>query len=224
MGGIYSMQGADALVTLVGRFDEAKIQKLADQKTQLRGGGLVVASTYAGRTMFTIADAGFTVLTPHLVLAGTKTTMKRALDRIRDRRLSHDAPAWMLQTLATPAAAAALALDTKSMPIASLTGGMPLKGTDGMTALRLLANFQPPGMHVAGAATYVDEAHAQAGATGLGSLMSSALVTVATSAIGVSLRDVKVTPAKNDAQVAFTVDDASLRNLLVRLPDVFKSG
>ena len=220
-GGFYSMQGADALATLVGRFDEAKIQKLAEQKTQLRGGGLVVASTYAGRTLFTIADAGFTVLTPHLVIAGTKTTIKRALDRIRDRHLAHDAPAWMLQTLATPAAAAALAVDTKAMPIANLTGGFPLKGTDGMTAVRLLANFQPPGMHVAGAATYVDEAHAQAGAAGLTSLASSAALTVITSAVGVSLRDVKVTPAKNDAQIAFTVDDASLRNLLTRLPAVF---
>lgn len=218
MGGIYSMQGADVLATLVGRFDEVKIRAAADGKTQLRGGGLLVASTYAGRTMYTVADAGFAVLTPHLVLAGTKTTIKRALDRIRDQRLSHDAPAWMLQTLATPGAAAALALDTKSMPLANFTGGFPLKGTDGMTALRLLANFQPPGMHVAGAATYADEAHAQAGAAGLSALFSSTAFNVATSAFGLAIRDPKITPAKNDAQISFAVDDASLRALISRLP------
>ncbi|HEY1955719.1 MAG TPA: hypothetical protein VGH28_08900 [Polyangiaceae bacterium] len=224
MGGFYSMQGADVLATLVGRFDEAKIRAAADGKTQLRGGGLLVASQYADRTMYTVADAGFAVLTPHLVLAGTKTTIKRALDRMRDRHFAHDAPAWMLQTLATPGAAASLAVDTKSMPLANLTGGFPLKGTDGMTAVRLLANFQAPGMHVAGAATYADEAHAQAGAAGLSALASSAAFNVLTSAVGVAIRDVKITPAKNDAQIAFVVDDASLRNLLSRLPAVIGGG
>ncbi|HEX4514598.1 MAG TPA: hypothetical protein VH054_13700, partial [Polyangiaceae bacterium] len=145
-GGFYSMQGADVLATLTGRFDDAKIAAAAQAKTKLNTGGVVVASQYAGRTMYTVADAGFVVLTPHLVLAGTKTTIKRALERIADRKLAHDAPAWMLQTLATPGAAAALAIDTKGMPLTGFTGGFPLKGTDGMTAVRLLANFQPPGM------------------------------------------------------------------------------
>jgi hypothetical protein len=221
IGGFYSMQGADALATLAGRFDEAKIAQVAQQKTQLRMGGIVVATQYAGRTLFTIADAGFTVLTPHLVIAGTKTTIKRALDRIRDAHLAHDAPAWMLQTLATPAASTALAFDTKSMPLSGLTGGFPLKGTDGMTALRLLGNFQPPGMHVAGAATYSDEAHAKAGADGLKALTNSTTFTVATSALGMTLKDVTVTPVQSDAQIAFAIDDASLRNLLTRLPAVF---
>ena len=73
--GVYSMQGADGLATLVGRFDAAKIQKLADSKTQLHGGGLLVASQYAGRTLYTVADVGFTIVSPHLVLGGTKTTI-----------------------------------------------------------------------------------------------------------------------------------------------------
>ena len=220
-GGFYSMQGADVLATLGGRFDEAKIAAAAQAKTQLHMGGVVVASQYAGRTMYTVADAGFTVLSPHLVLAGTKTTIKRALERIADRHLAHDAPAWMLQTLATPNAAAALALDTKGMPLTSLTGGFPLKGTDGMTAVRLLANFQPPGMNVAGAATYSDEAHAKAGADGLKALSSSTAFTVLTSAVGVTLKDVTITPAQSDAQIAFKVDDSSLKNLFLRLPSAF---
>jgi hypothetical protein len=218
MGGFYSMQGADVLATLSGRFDDAKIAAAAQAKTQLHMGGVVVASQYAGRTMYTVADAGFTVLSPHLVLAGTKTTIKRALERIADRKLAHDAPGWMLQTLATPNAAAALALDTKGMPLTSLTGGFPLKGTDGMTAVRLLANFQPPGMHVAGAATYSDEAHAKAGAEGLKALSSSTAFTVILSALGVSLKDVVVTPAQSDAQISFAIDDTSMKNLFLRLP------
>lgn len=220
-GGFYSMQGADVLATLSGRFDEAKIAAAAQAKTQLHMGGVVVASQYAGRTMYTVADAGFTVLSPHLVLAGTKTTIKRALERIADRKLAHDAPAWMLQTLATPNAAAALAVDTKGMPLTSLTGGFPLKGTDGMTAVRLLANFQPPGMHVAGAATYMDEAHAKTGAEGLKALSSSTAFTVLTSAMGVTLKDVVITPAQSDAQISFAVDDSSLKNLFLRLPSAF---
>ncbi len=220
MGGVYSMQGVDMLATLTGRFDEAKITELAKSKTQLHTGGIIAAQQYAGRTLFTAADFGFTILSPHLVLAGTKTTIKRALDRIRDNHLSHDAPKWMLDTLATPAAAGALAMDTKAMPLSSLTGGFPLKGMDGMTNLRLLGNFQAPGMHVAGAATYADEAHAKAGADGLKSLFGSTAFTVMTSALGVSIQNVTVTPAQNDAQIACTVDDASLKNFLTRLPAV----
>jgi hypothetical protein len=217
-GGVYSMQGADALVTMVGRFDAAKINALATNRTQTHAGGVVAAQQYAGRTLFTIADFGFTILTPHLVLAGTKTTIKRALDRIRDNKATHDAPKWMLDTLATVGAAGAVALDMKNVPLAQLTGGFPLKGTDGMTALRLLGNFQAPGMHVAGSATYVDEAHAKAGAEGLKSLMSSTAFTVLFSALGVSIQNPNVVAAQSDAQISFAVDDASLRNLLTRLP------
>src|SRR5439155_27272991 len=130
-------------------------------------------------------------------------------------------PAWMLQTLATPNAAAALAIDTKGMPISSMTGGFPLKGTDGMTAVRLLANFQAPGLHVAGAATYSDEAHAKAGPDGLKALPTWAAFTVITSALGVTLKDVVITPAKDDAQISFAVDDTSMKNLFLRLPAVF---
>jgi hypothetical protein len=221
-GGIYSMQGVDVLATLVGRFDEAKIAQAAQAKTQTHWGVPVVASTYANRTMYTVADAGFTVISPHLVLAGTKTTIKRALDRMRDARLGHDAPAWMIQTIQTPAAAAVLALNLDSqkggIPLASITGSIPLKGTDGLTALRLLGNFQAPGMHVAGSATYVDEAHAKAGGDGLKALSASTLFSVAMSALGVSVRDLAITPVQSDAQIAFTVDDASLRNFIGRLP------
>jgi hypothetical protein len=226
-GGIYSMQGADVLATLVGRFDEAKLATLAASKTQTRLGVPLVASTYAGRTLYTVSDVGFTIVSSHLVLAGTKTTIKRALDRMHDARLGHDAPAWMIQTMQTPAAAAALALDLDQkkggIPLASITGGFPLKGTDGITALRLLGNFQAPGMHVAGSATYSDEAHAKAGAEGLKSVFSSTVFSVATSALGVSLQNVNITPAQSDAQIAFTIDDASLRNFIGRLPALTSS-
>jgi hypothetical protein len=222
MGGIYSMQGADVLATLVGRFDEAKIAQVAQQKTQTHFGVPVVASTYANRTMYTVSDVGFTVISPHLVLSGTKTTIKRALDRMRDAHLGHDAPAWMVQTIQTPAAAAALALNLDGskggIPLASVMGGFPLKGTDGITALRLLGNFQPPGMHIAGSATYVDAAHAQAGAEGLKSLFSSTVFSVAMSALGVAVQGVNITPSQSDAQIACTIDDASLRNFIGRLP------
>jgi hypothetical protein len=226
-GGIYSMQGADVLATLVGRFDEAKLATLAQSKTQTRLGVPVVSSTYAGRTLYTVSDVGFTIVSSHLVLAGTKTTIKRALDRMHDARLGHDAPGWMIQTVQTPAAAAALALDLDQkkggIPLASMTGGFPLKGTDGITALRLLGNFQAPGMHVAGSATYMDEAHAKAGAEGLKSLFSSTVFTVAMSALGVSIQSVNIAPAQNDAQIAFAVDDASLRNFIGRLPALTNS-
>ncbi len=211
----YSTSGADALVAFAGRFDEAKIAQAAQAHTATKA-GLLVQSTYANRTLFTINNVGFTVLSPHLVLAGTETSIRRALDRLRDGKVTRDAPAWMLETLSTPAAAAAAAIDLKSFPPNTFSG-LPLKGMNGMTALRLRGNVQPPGMHVAGSVTYVDAQHAQAGAEGLQSVLQSPIVSMA---LGLQLRDVKIQPAQSDAQVSFALDDASLRGLLARLPSM----
>jgi hypothetical protein len=134
----------------------------------------------------------------------------------------------MIQTVQTPAAAATVALNLDAqkggIPLASMTGGFAVKGTDGMTAIRLLANWKAPGMHVAGSATYVDEAHAKAGADGLKALFSSTVFSVATSAIGLSVRDVNIASAHSDAQLSFAVDDASIRNLIGRLPSLMTTN
>jgi len=213
---VYSTSGADALAILVGRFDEAKIGQAAQAKTQTKAGAVIVQSTYANRTLYTVNNVGFTVVSPRLVLAGTETSMRRALDRLRDGKITRDAPPWMLDTLGSPGAATAAAVDMKSFP-PSMLSGLPLKGMNGMTAVRLLGNFQPPGMHVAGSVTYVDPQHAQAGAEGLQSVLQSPLVSMA---LGIQLKDVKIQPAQSDAQVSFSADDASLRAVLGRLPSM----
>ncbi|HSQ67622.1 MAG TPA: hypothetical protein VLM85_30640 [Polyangiaceae bacterium] len=212
---LYSTSGADALAILVGRFDEAKIGEAAKAKTATKA-GVIVQSTYANRTLYTLSNVGFTVLSPHLVLAGTETSIRRALDRLRDGKTTRDAPAWMLQTLGSPGAAAAAAVDLKAFPPNTFSG-LPIKGMNGITALRLLGNFQPPGMHVAGSVTYVDAQHAKTGAEGLQSVLQSPLVGMT---LGIQLRDVKVQPAQSDAQVSFSLDDSSLQGILSRLPSM----
>jgi hypothetical protein len=44
--GSYSLQGIDVLGALVGRFDEAKLKKVADEKTELKSGGQLTATPY----------------------------------------------------------------------------------------------------------------------------------------------------------------------------------
>src|SRR5688572_3685837 len=105
----YSYQGVDAAAVVIGRFDEAKIKQAALQKTPTRTGGLVVASQYAGRDVYTVNNVGFTILSNTKAIAGTESGIRRVLERIKDGRVKRDIAKWMIDTVETPGAAAAVA-------------------------------------------------------------------------------------------------------------------
>ncbi len=221
--GSYSLAGYDVLAVLVGRFDPATIDALAKSKGATKGGGgPLVESTYAGRTLYTVNNIGFTVLTPKVVLAGTETAIRRALDRIKDGRAQRDVFPWMLDTMATPGAAIAAAGDFKNQPLGAMAvQGIRVPGTEGLVAFRALGTFQEPGLQVAGALTYDTDAHTQAGAAGF-----KQLVAMYNGYAGLSqqlpvLRDVSTAIDKTDVQVKFAVDDQSLRTFLGKVPQLF---
>jgi hypothetical protein len=218
----YSLAGYDVLAVLVGRFDAAKIDALAKSKGATKGGGLLVESTYAGRTVYTNSNVGFTVLTPKVVLAGTETAIRRALDRIKDGRAQRDLFPWMLDTMATPGAAIAAAGDFKNQPLGAMAvQGVRIPATEGLVAFRALGTFQEPGLQIAGSVTYDTDAHAQAGQAGI-----KQLVLMYNGYAGLSqqlpiLRDVNTTIDKTDVQVKLAVDDQSLRTFLGKVPQLF---
>jgi uncharacterized protein YidB (DUF937 family) len=215
--GTYSLEGLDVAAVVSGRFDDAKIKQAADAHTQARGGGVLAASQYAGRTVYTVNDAGFCVLTPKTALAGTQTGIRRALDRIHDGSAKRELASWVQQTIDTPTAAAVVTADFGQPVEMAAVGSLQLPWAKGVKMVRVIADFKPPGMHVAGTITYADAAAAAGGANGIRQIGTMANL-VALTGLAPRLQDLSVTTADTNVQCAFSVDDQSMRNLLGALP------
>jgi hypothetical protein len=210
----YSMQGLDAVAVVSGRFDEKKIQELARKNTPTKGGGMVVESTYAGRSLYTINNVGIAVLTSKTALTGTETGIRRALDRIKEGRVKRAVPDWMLATLDTKGAAASLAADLAAQDLANITAGaLQIRWLKGLQKVRVIANFQEPGMHVAGSLTYDTGENADVGAKGIQDASSLASMLAVTGLVP-RLQGLDVKVNSTSVEYKFAVDDQALRGLL----------
>ncbi len=214
----YSTQGADACAVVSGKFDQEKIALVAKNHTPTKTGGLLVESTYGGRTLYTVNNVGFTVLTAHTALAGTEAGIRRALDRIKDGRATRSITPWMLETIETKGAATAVAMDFVSQPAAQAAlGSVPLPWLKGLRAARILGNFEEPGMHVAGSFTFGQADQAQAGADGLKDVINKASV-LALIGIVPKLQSLDIQVAQSNVECKFAVDDQAMRALLTNIP------
>lgn len=218
----YSLSGVDVLAVLAGRFDGAKLAQLAKTHGAAKNGSAIVESTYAGRTLYTVDNVGFTILTAKIVLAGTETAIRRALDRIKDARGKRDVFPWMLDVVETSGAVLAVAGDFKNQPLSGAAiQGMRIPATDGLTAVRVVGTFQEPGMQLAGSLTYDSEAHAQKGQAGFDKLVLMYKAYAGMSGAIPQLQDVTSTVEKTDVQVKLSVDDQALRAFLAKVPQLF---
>ena len=218
----YSLSGVDVLAVLAGRFDGAKIAQLAKTHGAAKSGSPIVESTYAGRTLYTVDNVGFTILTEKIVLAGTETAIRRALDRIKDARAHRDVFPWMVDVVETSGAVLAIAGDFKNQPLSGAAiQGMRIPATDGLTAVRVLGTFQEPGMQLAGSLTYDTEANAKKGQAGFDKVALMYKAYAGMSGAVPQLQDVTSTVDKTDVQVKFSVDDQSLRAFLAKVPQLF---
>ncbi len=162
----YSMQGADAVGVATGTFNKAAIEQSADGVQQTPLGAPLVRSTYANRTLYTSRNMGFVVLTERSVLFGTETAMRRALDRIKEGRVQKSVAPWMGELLDRPNAPIALGFDLRAQPVTDAIR-QNLTFVEGLETGRMVGNFQPPGLNLAGTFTYETDTAAQTGAQNL---------------------------------------------------------
>jgi hypothetical protein len=155
IGGAYSMQGADFCAVVSGNFDVDAIARAAAARTPTVAGVPMVRSRYAESDLYTVGNLGFTVITPHTVLSGNETGIRRALDRLRFGKLERSVPTWMLDLAKTPGAAFTIAGDLGTQVVAEATVRQ-VPFVAGMKLVRVVGNFQPPGVNVAGTMTYAD--------------------------------------------------------------------
>ncbi len=161
--GVYTMQGADVAGVALGNFDQKRIEAAADgtQKTPL--GVPVTKSSYAGRTLYTADSVGFTLLSSRTLLFGNQTGIRRSLDRIRAGTVKRQLPAWADKILNQPGAPFAFGSNLKDNPVPNaLRSKLPF--LDRVETLRVVGNFAPPGVNLAGTLVYPDEEAARTGA------------------------------------------------------------
>jgi hypothetical protein len=206
----YSLQGADAVAIVRGRFDAASIARVA--------GGVLTATPYAGRTLYTHGSVGFAVLSPRTLLGGSGATLRLALDRIQDGRAGKaELPPSTLETLRTKDVAAAFAADFGAAPLTALQGLPIPPWVASVKGARGVATFREPGVSISGSIAFDDPSHAAAGVDAvrqLGALINA----IAISGAVPQLRSLTVSADGPNAQVAFAIDDGSLRSVLQQIP------
>lgn len=213
--GLYSLQGADVAAVVEGTFDPDAI------RTSVANGGAVTTTVpmtrleYAGNDLFVAGGVGFVVVTKQIMVAGNETGIRRVLDRIRDKRLRRDIPEWMVTTIDNAQAPIAAVGDFGTEPqVAALSQKTPF--LQGLTVVRVLGNFQPPGLNVAGSLTYPDAATAEKGAQSLREFgqLASYMNLLALLGMQPPVRDVQVRVEQNDAQFITQIDARGVATLL----------
>ena len=218
VGAAYSLAGVDVVGVAQGDFNPDLIRAAAERHAMTPGGATLVHSKYAGNDVFTAGNIGFTVVTRHTMLIGNETGMRRALDRIRDNRLAREVPEWMTKLMETPQAATVLAGDVATEPrIAAMAQMAPFLG--GLSNFRVVGNFQPPGVNVAGTLSYADPQSAAAGANALRGLSQMSAITAILSmfGLGAPLQNLQVENRDRDTSFVTAADAESLARLVAQV-------
>ncbi len=213
--GAYSMQGADVLGVLVGSFNPPAIEQAARSSPSALGAP-IVEQPYAGRSLFVSRNVGFAALTPRTLLVGNETALRRALDRIREGRIRHSAPAWFDEMASSQSAPIVGGLDLRTNPI---VGGNAdqfpfMRGVD---TARIVGNLEPPGLNLAGTLTYQDEQKAHEGATKLNQFrdfVRSMGFFTALLGLGNPIQKLEAVPEGKEAKFVASIDGVTVARLL----------
>jgi hypothetical protein len=131
----------------------------------------------------------------------------------------------MVDLLLTKNASMALAGDLASQPtVDAAATRLPFLG--GLRVVRILGNFQPPGMNFAGSLTYADAESAKSAEAALSHVQQIAgLVSMFTSVgFGAPLPSPDVVQQGNDIAFTLKVDEAFVRLLLRQAADMSRAA
>ena len=223
--GMYSFSGADTLGILVGTFHPDKIEAAA-QKGLQTSYGTVVASTYAGRRLYTVANYGFTTITDRTMLVGTEAAIRRALDRIQAGTIKREIAPWMSDWVNQTGYPVLVASDvTKQSFGKTVTNLIPW--IEGVQYVRIRGRFNPDGSFgMSGALTYPDANKAQQSSNGMQGMVKSFGLMAVLKVIGIDplVRNLVVNPAGKDVDFQTVIDEKSLRNVIHMATDWIGSG
>jgi hypothetical protein len=151
--------------------------------------------------------------------------MRRAIDRIRKGKLDRRLPAWLERQLAGTQAPVVMGVNLKDNPLSAATR-RDLPFLNGMETLGVIANFEDPGVNLAGTATYPDASAAQQGAQSLKQLndyLQSMGWLMALLGIAQPLKSLVTESALTEARFVAQIDGAAADRLIGQL-DAFLPG
>lgn len=224
--GLYSFQGVDFVGVAKGQFDQHAIQEAAKSQATTPLGTPLVEVRYAGRTFYVSANVGFVVLTEHSVVFGNETGIRRALDRIEAGRIGVETAPEIATLMDQPGAPLAFASSAQHDPTVSGVVHQ-LSFLEGASMLRMVGNFEPPGLNLAGTLTYSDAAAAAAGQGKLERLRQDiSTLGFLTSAFGLAqpIQRLDAQVVDSSLQVAVAVDSTAAANLLDALARLMGTG
>ena len=223
--GMYSTSGADAAAIVKGTFDEAKIAQAAANTTVTKLGFPIVKSAYTGRTLYTVNNVGFVILTAHTAVAGTEGGIRRTLERIQDKRVKRDVPAWMVDTIDTKEAAIAFAVDLVNQPVANAAiGAMPIHFLDGLRSASVIGKFAEPGMRFAGTLTFGDAGRAVTAADQIKNAGEIARALGAWVPMPIQVKDLEVAATDKDVKCKASLDDEGMKRIVTMLPTLIPTA
>ena len=224
--GVYSIQGADLLGVATGNFDQARIEASVEKNPVTPLGITMTKTRYGGRTLFMAETSGFAVVSAHTALFGNQMGMRRAIDRINKGKLERRLPEWLEAQLKGNRAPVVFGINLKENPLSEATH-QQLPFLNGMQTLGVLANFQDPGVNLAGTATYADPSAARQGADTMQQLndyLRSMGWVMALFGIAQPLKSLVTEAAGSEARFVAQVDGAAADRLLGQLDAILPGG
>jgi len=214
--GVYSIQGADFVGVAKGNFNREQIEAHVEQNPVTPLGIPLAKTSYGGRTLFMAESIGFCLLTEHTALFGNQMGMRRAIDRVRRGKLDRSLPDWLESQLKNTQAPIVAGLNLKENPLSSATRS-ELPFLNGMATLGVLANFEEPGINLAGTAQYDDENAARLGAQNLEAFddyLQSMGWVMALFGVAQPLRSLTAEAQGSEARFVAQIDGAAVDRLL----------
>jgi hypothetical protein len=216
--GIYSIQGVDLAGVAVGRFDEAAIRSAAQTAMAPNANAGLVQSPYAGRTLYTVNNMGFCVLTARTALFGSETGIRRALDRIREGRTGRRLPSWTNDLVDSKAAPIGIGLDLRANALSDSVR-QQVSFVEGLEGARARGNFAPPGLNLAASLRYPTPEQAGTGAqrvTQTRELLSQAGFLMALFGIAQPIERLEARPNGQEVDVVLSANGATLGTLITQ--------
>jgi len=215
--GAYSMQGADFLGVALGSFNPEQLEAAAATTRQTPQGIPISETRYAERRVFVADQLGFVALSPKILLVGNATGLRRALDRIQQRRVKREIPAWFATQIGSqPMPPIVLGADFRTTPVPeAVRQKLPL--VIGLETIGLIGNFQAPGINLAGTFSYADAASALQGGNNLTQLyqnLSSYSFLMSLMGIGQPVQKLQVQPKERELSVVAEIDGRAVGQLL----------
>lgn len=164
--GLYSLQGADVAMIVQGTFDPDAIRTAATSGRPNALGVQLSRLEYANNDLYVAGGVGFVVVTRQTMIAGNETGIRRTLDRIRDKRVRREVPDWMAKLIDNPEASVVGVADLSTDPVV-VGAAQQTPFLNGLTVVRVLGNFESPGLNLAGSLTYPDNETAKSAGASL---------------------------------------------------------